>query len=365
MDKTATCARAGGQNRKGCAPLARRISEHRGYSTYEELPATLTASMALYTPLSLDDARRFASRFGRTIRAVEGIPAGSVNSNYRLQGEDGERLFLRIYEEQGVDGAHSEAALLRWLVRQGVPAVPPLQPLDGLPLPPLAHRPVALFPWIDGASCCQASVTATHARTIGAALARIHLAGSPTPRPGRFRVSDLLTRCDTIARAPDPSLAAMAPQLRAWLGDAERARSPLAHRGLCHGDLFRDNVLWRGHELAAILDFESASEEPLVFDLAVTLLAWCYGDELRADLASAMVQGYQSCRPLPPEDIDAFHAEATLAALRFTTTRITDYAMRAHLGATVFRDYRRFLARFHLLQRLGSRGWLQLVGLAP
>lgn len=334
-----------------------------GFPSYEHPSPSLTDFMATHTHLPLPDARRIAASFGRDVLSVEGIPAGSVNSNYALQCASGERLFLRIYEEQDAAGAEGEAELLDWLGTHGLPVVQPLRDPEGKALEHLGERPVALFPWRTGQSLCQAMVRPNHTHAIGAALARLHRVGGPRPRPGRFRVEDLFARCARIEQASDPELASMAPRLRGWLREVEARRSPAAFRGLCHGDLFRDNVLWSGDSLAAILDFESASDEPYTFDLAVTLLAWCYGDSLQQELAIALVQGYQTERPLPPEDRDAFHAEASLAALRFTTTRITDYAMRAHLGTVGFRDYRRFLARYETLQRLGPQGWLAFLAL--
>jgi homoserine kinase type II len=318
--------------------------------------------MATYTPLPLPEARRIGARLGREVLSVEGLAAGSVNSNYALTCRDGERLFLRIYEEQGPEGAAGEVALLGWLARRGVPAVCPLEDAEGVAIDLLGEQPVAVFPWVRGEICCQARVTPERAHVVGAALARIHQVGGPHPRPGRFRTSDLLARCGVIEGASSPELAAMAPRLRAWLTEVEALRSPDAPRGLCHGDLFRDNVLWEGSSLAALLDFESASDAPYTFDLAVTLLAWCYGDELRRDLAAAMVAGYQSERPLTPADLAAFHAETLLAALRFATTRVTDYAMRAPAGSKPTRDYRRFLARFDEVRRLGASGWLAFLG---
>jgi homoserine kinase type II len=191
----------------------------------------------------------------------------------------------------------------------------------------------------------------------------VHEAGSPTPREGRFTLARLRERCDRIEKADDPSLARMADVLRGLLDEVASLRRDDAPRGLCHGDLFRDNVLWHGDEIAALLDFESAAEGPFAFDLAVTMLAWCVGDALDASLARAMFDGYRSVRPIDAALARSFYPEARLAALRFTVTRITDYAMRAHLGANVPRDWKRFWARHEWLVELGERGLAAMLGL--
>jgi homoserine kinase type II len=131
-----------------------------------------------------------------------------------------------------------------------------------------------------------------------------------------------------------------------------------------HGDLFRDNVLWdAGGEIAALLDFESACAGSYAYDLMVTVLSWCFGDELEAGLASAMCGGYDRVRPMSEAEKRGLWAEGSFAALRFTVTRITDYAMRSGAtGPRVVKDWSRFMKRFEKLQALGEEGVRALVG---
>ncbi|RYE89408.1 MAG: homoserine kinase, partial [Myxococcales bacterium] len=135
--------------------------------------------MAIYTTLSLDDARRLAEPYGLDVIGCEGLIAGSVNSNHALTLADGTRVFARIYEEQDADGARDESALLDHLAGRGLPVARPMARGDGTTLTEHEGKPVALFPWVDGTMRCQATVSEGDAATVGAALARIHLAGSP------------------------------------------------------------------------------------------------------------------------------------------------------------------------------------------
>jgi hypothetical protein len=58
---------------------------------------------------------------------------------------------------------------------------------------------------------------------------------------------------------------------------------------------------------------------------------------------------------LAPEEREGLRAELALAALRFTTTRITDYAMpRAGVGERVIKDYRRFWARLEAVEQMSD-----------
>lgn len=193
---------------------------------------------------------------------------------------------------------------------------------------------------------CQKSVTAHDTFQLGAALARFHLASAnERPKQGRFDVDSLLQRIGRI-RATDPSIA---DRLQHGLTRFAEMRRPLP-TGLTHGDLFRDNVLWQGGELAALIDFESVSTGPLAYDVMVTLLAWCFGDQLDLSLSRALLRGYRSVRPLSVDEQNGLFVEGAIACHRFTITRITDNTIR------IGKDYRRFLARLDALERLGVDG---------
>ena len=328
--------------------------------------------MATFTALAIDQAQAVGRAFGLEVADVAGIPAGSVNSNYRLTLADSTVLFARVYEEQDTAGAESESRLLDHLAQSGVATPRPLPrrdhrgftcTIDAKPTPAngATTRPVALFPWRDGEILCQARVTPEAARKVGEKLAEVHLAGQSfrEPKPGRFRIPDLRLRLERIAQADDPALRAMVPEIRTRLDRAERERDPSLPAGIIHSDLFRDNVLWQGGAVVALLDFESACAGSFAYDLMVTVLSWCYGDDFDERLVRAMFEGYAAKRPLSPAEVAALGTEARIGALRFTITRITDYTMRTGLGERVMKDYRRFWQRHERVAALGPvfNGW--------
>jgi homoserine kinase type II len=345
--------------------------------------------MAILTPLSLEEARRIAALYGLEISGVRGILAGSVNSNYTLTLADGRRqVFLRVYEEQQAEAAAREARMLAHLCAGGVTTPRPLRRLDAREddaadafIAAHSGKPVALFPWVFGDALCQARVTPAATRQVGAALARVHLVGASFEgaAASRFDLDALEQRLRSVrsrssaagACAPteradaalDPEVDRAVDELSARL-ERIRAEAPSAAtpETLIHGDLFRDNVLWRDGDITALLDFESASRGSAAFDLAVTMLAWCFGDALSPELAAALGEGYASVRPLSADERDRLFHDSAFAALRFSITRITDFELRPK-GSGVYKDFRRFLARQRALDRLGSDGLLTLLRL--
>ncbi len=293
------------------------------------------------------------------LSSLDGLAAGSVNSNFRLTTDRG-TFFMRLYEEQSHDGAKRDVALVDFLSQVGVSTPAPLVAADGNRLVVISGKPAVLFPWISGSMRCQASVTPREARAVGEALARIHRAGELAPEgtigEGRFRPEDLFQRIDRIERANDARFVNEVPGLRKSLETIVAARDATLPHGLTHGDLFRDNVLWNDqNEISALLDFESAAKGPFVFDLMVTILAWCTGNVLDESLASALVRGYTEVRPLSDRERSAMFNEGSLAALRFTITRITDFAMRGDTsGPRIVKEWKRFWFRYLSLQALGQ-----------
>jgi homoserine kinase type II len=310
--------------------------------------------MATFTHLGLDEARGIAAAHGLPeCNRVVPVVAGTVNSNYFLETAQG-RVFVRIYEQQETDGVAYEWRLLAHLRAQGVPV--PAR-IEG-PAPGglrVGGKPVAVFAEVRGEDLCQALVTPARARPVGGALGQAHRASAsfPEQREGRFRLEDvahLLARAESAGRA---ELAAPIARLRALHDELRRAAPQLGAlpRGVTHGDLFRDNVLWQDERIVALLDWESASDGILAYDLAVILLAWCCGDSFDFTLARAMVDGYREQRALSDAEWTGLWWTMRLGCLRFATTRITDVYLKGSYPAG-YKDFRRFLLRLDIVESL-------------
>jgi homoserine kinase type II len=286
------------------------------------------------------------------VSAVEALALGSVNSNFRLVAADGQRFFARVYEEQALTGAETEVRLLSILSREGVPVVAPLEGTTGARVVDWQGKPFAVFPWVEGDWLCLERVTPERCHAMGAALAQVHLASPSvgTLPAGRFRPADMLKRLERVEREGEPHLRGPVERIRRLYDKYVPLRDEQLPLGVSHGDLFRDNVLWQGPKIAALLDFESAAWGNFAYDLMVTALAWCYRDALQTSNVQAMFQGYSSVRRLDPAERAALETEGALACLRFATTRLTDFEMRTPVGGTPGRDYRRFLERLAAIE---------------
>ncbi len=318
--------------------------------------------MGRFTELELADAQRIADAHGLgNCGAVIPIAAGTVNSNYFIDTASG-RYFVRLYEQQEVDGVSYEWALVDFLAAAGVP----LPARVTGPLPGelrVSGRPVVVYRQVVGEDLCQARVTASRTRSVGVALAKAARVGQAFSqiRAGRFGLPDVARLLDRAKQAQRPELDGAINRLVSLHAELEQELPTQLPRGVVHGDLFRDNVLWQGGELVALLDWESASDGVLVYDLAVCVLAWCCGDALDWALARALVDGYRSERDLTPEEWDGLGWHLRFGCLRFATTRIIDVYLRGTYPDG-YKDYRRFLGRLDMIESLGAPEMAELLG---
>lgn len=311
--------------------------------------------MALLTPMTLEQARRLGAAYGLEVVGREPIAVG-INSNFVLSLKDGRRAFARVCETGSRADIEAQGALLEHLAVFGVPTPRPYCRLDGIAVSEHRTKPVMVFPFCRGQSLCQAAVTPAHMAQMGRALALLHAAGESYRYRERTafdlpslteQVRELEARELPVALRDD--LALMAKRLEAL------TRNPLPDPvapTIVHGDLFRDNVLWEGEQLSALLDFEFASQGSPLFDLMVTMLSWCFGSELEPSLARAFVASYRSERSLGDGELAACYSQALQACLRFAISRITDYELKPR-ERIAYKDYRRFLARLCAVESLG------------
>src|SRR5262249_16344892 len=116
----------------------------------------------------------------------------------------------------------------------------------------------------------------------------------------------LAARCDDHLDDIAPGLGRRVADELAFLDEAWPATLP---RSVIHADLFPDNVLMLGDRVTGLIDFYFACTELRAWDLAVTHASWCFdpdGSNYHADLARALVAGYEASFGLSDDEAAAF-----------------------------------------------------------
>lgn len=284
--------------------------------------------MAVYTTVSQAELNALLADFDLgTCVELKGIDGGIENTNYFVTLEhNGERhqYVLTLFEEFGLDDMAFFAELGNWLAQRDVPVPHAIPDRNGIALKQLCGRPAFLQPRFFGQHVAQRELTPAHCASIGAALARLHLAGKEfyLTRQAHRGVFWWRRESESIApRLPEADAALLLDEVAAFDRLRQSAKLPM---GIIHGDLFHDNALFDGEQVDAILDIYNAATAYWLFDLAIVANDWCVNADGSIDTARerALLDAYAAVRPFTDEERDAWPVLCRTAAMRFWLSRL-------------------------------------------
>lgn len=284
--------------------------------------------MSVYTKIDAAELRLFLSHYdvGELVDFT-GIAAGIENTNYFVNttGEFNQGQFvLTIFESLGAYEIPWFLDLLAHLDQNQVPVAAPVDDRYHRSLNTIAGKPCALFVRLQGGVIEQPNPTQCAA--IGNALATMHIASASFPEP---RASErCLNWCETAARSlavdlPIQDSLCIAEEIEAQK-KVPRGELPT---GVVHADLFHDNALFQGDQLAGMIDFYYASTDAYLYDLAVAVNDWCRTDDYQIDPEryTALTQAYTTQRPVNDAEQAAWPMMLRAGALRFWLSRLVDW----------------------------------------
>jgi len=284
--------------------------------------------MAVFTPITRVQLEGWLSRYPvGALDGFTGIPAGIENTNYFVDTADGHWV-LTLFERLSAQQLPFYLDLMRHLAARGIACPDPVADRDGALCSTLAGRPAALVSRLSGQGVSRPALR--HCGPVGELLARMHLAARDYP--GRLPNPRGLDWCESAARRVAPFLdagqsALLADELAAQRAHAATDPARSLPRSAVHADLFRDNVLFDDGRIGGVIDFYFAGVDSWLYDLAITCNDWCIDDDsgaLDAARVDALLDAYQSHRPLDDAERAAWPMLLRAAALRFWLSRLDD-----------------------------------------
>lgn len=157
---------------------------------------------------------------------------------------------------------------------------------------------------------------------LGQAVFNLHEIPVPESLRGHFSYG-LESFEDVIDAALDHPFRQWLTEKKAYLSYHIIERLP---RGLVHGDIFCDNMLYVGDRLEAIIDFEEACHYYKVFDLGMCALGCCVENgHVSPDKVGALVKGYERGRKLETEEREQLRLFIEYAAAATAFWRFRQY----------------------------------------
>ncbi|MFI1224107.1 MULTISPECIES: phosphotransferase [unclassified Streptomyces] len=255
--------------------------------------------------------------------ACEPITKGLLNHGYRVSTTSGSYFLKHHLDKKHLDDTSGErAAIVRQhratqrLQSLGVPVVPPLTDTRGDTVTMIDERCYALHPWVDGLHRVGAQLTLAQSRRLGTLLGTVHtgLEQVMAPRDGPHPVSRPARpghrspdAADTFALIDDLLAAARgqggrdAPrdafdelavhrlvERRALLEQHAHRRPPTPDgpaTGWVHGDFHPLNLLYRGSDPVAIVDWDRLDVQPRAEEAVRAAAIFFVGPAGELDLA--------------------------------------------------------------------------------
>ncbi len=268
----------------------------------------------------------FSETIGELVE-LKGIAAGITNTNYfvttQLNGQKN-RFVLTIFEKNALEELPYFVALMTHLAAHHLLCPTPIVNKKGLALAQLQGKPALLVSCLKGSDIEQPSET--HCGQVGRVLAEMHLAGqsfttiSKNQRGADWRIATAEKVMNQLSIEDQHLLKQeLAFQARLDLTDLPR--------GVIHGDLFRDNVLFEGNQLGGFIDFYYACDDILAYDVAIAVNDWCMleSGQFDASRLNAFMIAYTAVRPFNEIEQHAWRGLLRIAALRFWLSRLFDW----------------------------------------
>lgn len=313
--------------------------------------------MAVYTDISETDIAAFLEQYNiGALLSYKGIAEGVENSNFLLR-TDRASFILTLYEKRvNPNDLPFFLGLMDHLAARGISCPLPVHQASGKTIGQLAGRPAAIVTFLEGMWMRRPS--ADHAREVGKALAALHLAGEgfTLTRPNALSVAGWRPLWDAAAPRADLVEPGLSAEVEADLQDLEQHWPDNLPTGICHADMFPDNVFFLSDQLSGIIDFYFACNDVLVYDLAVCLNAWCFEKDNAYNLTKgrALLAGYQSVRPLSREEAKALPLMARGSALRFMLTRLYDWLNTPQGAMVVKKDPLEYVRKMRFHRNIAS-----------
>ncbi|MBC8268323.1 MAG: homoserine kinase [Rhodospirillaceae bacterium] len=287
--------------------------------------------MAVYTEVSDEELINFVAAYGiGEVTSCKGIAEGVENSNYLLGTQKGSYI-LTLYEKRvNPDDLPFFLGLMGHLAGKGIACPTPLEDDKGQTLGRLCGRHAAIITFLDG--MWPRRITPDHCAGVGAAMARLHLAGADfaIKRANALSVDSWRSLLQASGGRADEVKPGLADLLARELDDLEAGWPDPASglpAGVIHADLFPDNVFFKSGVLSGMIDFYFACNDVFAYDVAICLNAWCFETDGSFNVTKArrLLTAYSRERDFSDAELAALPLLARGSAMRFLLTRLFDW----------------------------------------
>ncbi len=281
--------------------------------------------MAIYTQLTLGEVEKILREYGAgEVTSFEPLEGGSANTSYAVC-TDRMKYVLSVCDDKGSGEIQILVELLCYLDKNNYPTTKVIKTKTGDRAVGHEDKLAVLKEYIDGEVCKHLSPKML--RQTGEAIGRLHKIPPPSYLPKTFPYG-----MESFSEVTSSNLN------RNYIGWLEGKQeyicaqvSPRLLKGLVHGDVFYDNILFKDNKLAAIIDFEEASNYYRSFDIGMCIVGTCTENgSISLEKAKCLVAGYQNEMKIEEVERESLKVFAEYAAVATSFWRFRQFNIRNH-----------------------------------
>lgn len=280
--------------------------------------------MSVYTSISDKEFSEILNFYdlGDFIRS-QGIQAGIENTNYFITTTKGEYVFT-LFEKINQNELKLYLSLLQDLSNAGIACPQPREDINKHVINAIKNKPFTFVTRLKGKNV--SSVNLMQCKAIAVELAKLHitpLSISPQSLQNRrgkdWRENTAKKMLNKLSNNDSELLLSELEAYRSF-DDSDLPK------GIIHADLFKDNALFENDQLCGIIDFYDACYDNYLYDIAITVNAWCTDEngKLVEKLMNTFLKSYQTIRKLTTAEVNAWPIMLRMAAMRFWLSRLED-----------------------------------------
>ena len=325
---------------------------------YKFINKEIIKLMAVYTKVSFSEAHEFLEKFYsiRDLKEIIEISQGVENTNYILVTKN-KRFILTLYENRVSHGdLPFFISLLVELNHKNIDCPNPIKMNNGNYTEKLNNKYAAIFSFLPGKSTL--TIKNKHCFLVGQTLANIHLKTTDLSlyRENALSLkhwSELLNLIKEVSTDQVDKLYRDLSMEHNFLMDNWPDDLP---NGIIHGDLFPDNIFFQNNKLTGVIDFYFACNEFYIFDIAISINAWCFESDYSFNITKAahLLEGYRTLKNLTECEIQYLPIMCRGSALRFLLTRLVDWNKRDQNALVIPKDPNEYYNKLQFHQSVTS-----------
>ena len=297
--------------------------------------------MAVHTKLSKRDILEILSvyKVGNLIN-FSGIQDGIENTNYKIRTTKNNYV-LTIFEER-VNKKYLPFFLNLMLNcdKKNISCPKPILDSNDNLINSFNQKKIAIFSFLNGKS--KKSWTEINCFDVGKILGQFHFVNKNLKKKinNEFSLDFWKKIFKKMSKSKlDSLIPGIHELLKTELEFLDQNWPKDLPKGIIHADLFPDNVFFDRKTISGILDFYFSCHDFLIYDLAVTINAWCFNKgKFNQSFFNQIVKGYQSKRILTEKEKIQFNIILRGASLRFLLTRLYDSINTKKNSIVVLKD---------------------------